>query len=223
MLAAALRNNTQPQDKLVPYLLLAISIHAIALYFLKVPSTPVPQQPSSALEVYLSAPTSPHPQRVTEEPAPISPHEKAVLPKPEVSTPSFTMGTTVNVPHPEPITPTIAEVANPSSPSPPRPAAKPPRLSIQSMLDAASRISKEDSQYQPQPKSDSPALADRPVLPKLAAVLADKGKPTPGTTQYADGMVKVVTAYGTVYCTQATPNLAKTGPLDPENIPMTCP
>lgn len=223
MSATAFRYHTEPPNRLVPYLLLAFTIHAIALYLLKVPAPPAPLQPSPVLEIHLTPPPHTHPQLVVDRQAAIRAIEKAALPQPSASTPAITMETKLITSLPVSITSKNTEETIPTAELPPHPSAKPSRLSVQSLLDAARGISKEESQYQPQPKSDSPALADRPVLPQLAAALSDKKKPPPGITQYADGMIKVVTPYGTVYCSQATPNLAKTGPLDPENIPMTCP
>jgi hypothetical protein len=81
----------------------------------------------------------------------------------------------------------------------------------------------EDEKYIPAPKNSQPPLAERPILGKLAAVLAEQGSSQPGITQYADGTIKVVTAYGTVYCTKSPQDPAKTGPIAPEGMAMTCP
>lgn len=229
MFAPAFSHFAKDNGKLAPCLLLAIAVHVMALYFLKPPSplSAIPQ-PAPTLEVYLSPPPGRRAESITAETLPKAvPREANISPISSNSTPVPPTRSPSIEPQPEAIPASVPHIgenqANLSTPSASTPSAKPVPLSVQALLDSASRISKEDEKYLPHPKTDHPPLADRPILGKLATVLADKGKAAPGITQYAEGMIKVVTAYGTVYCTQNTPNLAKTGPLDPENIPMTCP
>ncbi len=94
-------------------------------------------------------------------------------------------------------------------------------ISYGELLESAQKIVKEDVKNMPILKDDGVLLSDRAFSPKLAQALTKKGN-VPGVTQYADGMVKVVTSSGTEYCLQPSPQLIK-GSFDSDPIPMTCP
>ncbi len=94
-------------------------------------------------------------------------------------------------------------------------------ISYGELLESAQQIVKEDAKNMPKTKDDGVLLSDRAFSPKLAQAFAKKEN-VPSVTNYADGVVKVVTSSGTEYCLQPSPQLIK-GPFDSDPIPMTCP
>lgn len=213
----ALRKHTNTHDRLIPYLLLAVTVHALALYLMKIPLPPPAMvQATLTLNVGLSEPI-PVPSRPALErtPPPLQQqHQQTNSNIQTTSSPSAKPAeqTTTEIP---PIS--TAEVTEKSLTPSPR------TISIQTLLDSARIMGKEDEKLRPTQQNNHTQLAERPILAKLAAILADSSQSRPGITQYADGTIKVVTAYGTVYCTKSPPDLAKTGPLAPEAMAMTCP
>lgn len=201
-------------DKLIPYLLLAMAVHTLVLYCLKIPLPhPLTAQPPLTLEVDLFEPPVPVPRK------PVLEHSPPAMQ--QTRQPSNTLAGN---------TPVLAKpVDTASSPAPATtimtesPLQTPRVIVTQTLLDAARTMGKEDEKSHPSQQSIRTPLADRPILAKLANVLAEQNTSQPGITQYADGTIKVVTAYGTVYCTKTPPDLAKTGPLAQEAMAMTCP
>lgn len=99
-----------------------------------------------------------------------------------------------------------------------------PKISTEALLESAHRVAIEDAQTMPKEKDDGIALADRPISPKLALVLAKKKRSKTGITNYADGTVKVVNPDGSSYCLQPPPFTSMpSGPFESISIPMTCP
>ena len=94
-------------------------------------------------------------------------------------------------------------------------------ISYEDLLESAQHIAKEDAKNMPKLKDDGILLSDRAFSPKLSQQLAKKEK-VAGVTSYANGMLKVVTPYGTEYCLQSPPLMAK-GVFENDPIPMTCP
>jgi hypothetical protein len=97
-----------------------------------------------------------------------------------------------------------------------------PRISASAVLDAARSLAREEERKLAPSQAGSPSLSERPASPEIARILAKKeGKSS--VTQQADGSVKVITAYGTVYCMQPPPGFTLGGPAPAMYIPMTCP
>lgn len=93
---------------------------------------------------------------------------------------------------------------------------------IQNLLDSAHQIAREAGKRYQESKEPLPALLDRPILPELAKVL-EKKSVVAGVTEYADGVIKVVTASGEAYCMQSRSNFPQDGPVEALSIPMSCP
>lgn len=66
----------------------------------------------------------------------------------------------------------------------------------------------------------APPLADRPFLDALDRALRQEAA---GERRLAGGIVRVVTAWGSVYCLKPPPEFTRGGPLEPLAVPTTCP
>lgn len=101
-----------------------------------------------------------------------------------------------------------------------------PTIKLQQLLDQANQMARDEGR---QMEKASPSKGgDGGVQAVLSAAIGkafDSGRShaQPKVTQYADGMVEVITAYGTKYCFAPSKDFAQTGPLAPQGIPMTCP
>ena len=101
---------------------------------------------------------------------------------------------------------------------------KPPAkiiASTEQLLASARIIALAEAKKIANKNTDSTQLADRAYSTEIDQVLAQKKKPEAGVTQYASGMIKIVSAYGTEYCVQ--PSTLPTAAFQSESIPMTCP
>lgn len=98
-----------------------------------------------------------------------------------------------------------------------------PKIFTETLLESAHRIAIEDAKTMPKEKGDGILLADRPVLPKLALMLAKKKGPA-GVTNFPDGSVKIVNPDGSSYCLQL-PSFTSgpSGSFESISIPMSCP
>ncbi len=103
---------------------------------------------------------------------------------------------------------------------PPDSAFSPPRFSLESLRDSVRRIARDEARHLPPSKGAEGQFVDRPVLPELAHALARKEA---SVTQLADGIVKVVTSSGSVYCLQPPPVFAQGGPAQSLGTVSTCP
>ena len=95
-----------------------------------------------------------------------------------------------------------------------------PEVSLGALLDSARQIVRDDEHRHPPPRQESLIDNDRPVLPQLARALQ---REPAGETRFANGMMKVVTASGSVYCLRPMPGFARGGPVEPTSIPTNCP
>lgn len=93
---------------------------------------------------------------------------------------------------------------------------------IQNLLDSAHQIAKEAGKEYQESKESLPTLSDRPIVPELAKML-EKKSVVAGVTEYADGVIRVVTASGEAYCMQSRSNFPQDGPVEALSIPMFCP
>lgn len=115
----------------------------------------------------------------------------------------------------------------------PAPNAGDTQLSRESILDAAREIARASERHEAQYRQKgalNPAGSggadhqttpreERPFMPELDKAIA-RGSPPAGSTQLADGTIKVVSAAGTVYCLPAPPSASVSPAL---RIPTTCP
>lgn len=95
-----------------------------------------------------------------------------------------------------------------------------PLFSLESLRDSVRRIVREEARHLPPATPDYGLADDRPILPELARALAPKEA---SVMQFADGLIKVVTPSGSVFCMRPTPTFAKGGPVEPTSIPTNCP
>ncbi|MDD5365691.1 MAG: hypothetical protein PHR30_10150 [Gallionellaceae bacterium] len=100
--------------------------------------------------------------------------------------------------------------------------APPPRrrnLSTAEILELAREIARQ-SPSEAMPPDRSVLPEDRAILPGLDRALRRK---TPGERRYADGMIKMVTPSGQVYCLKPPPEFARDGPAEALAVPTNCP
>lgn len=115
--------------------------------------------------------------------------------------------------------------ATPDHPvKPPDSALSPPRLSMESLRDLARSTAREVARDIPSLKEDGARIEDRPMLPELARALARKqGGKTVRMEVFTDGLMKIVTPSGSVYCLRPPPVNATGGPVEPLSVPTNCP
>lgn len=100
----------------------------------------------------------------------------------------------------------------PPSPSPP---------SIESVFDSVKGIVRDEARRRAPSKAEATDTRDRPVLPELAKALK---KQKAGETQFADGLIKIVTPSGKALCYTPLPEIvAHGGPIEPTIVPTNCP
>lgn len=88
-------------------------------------------------------------------------------------------------------------------------------------MSSARRVARDEARHTPPSKKETPGIEDRPVLPALAKALT---RAPASETQFANGIYKVVTKSGTVYCYIPLPDIATSGtPVKPTIVPSTCP
>lgn len=101
-------------------------------------------------------------------------------------------------------------------------AAPPPRrhnLSTTEILELAREIARQ-SASEAMPPEPSALPEDRAILPGLDRALR---RNTPGERRHADGMIKMVTPSGRVYCLTPPPGFARDGPTETLAVPTNCP
>lgn len=95
-----------------------------------------------------------------------------------------------------------------------------PGFSVGSVLESARQMAREEARKQSGVHGEGVRNEDRAALPQLARALR---REAPGEKRFASGMIKVVTASGSVYCLQPKPTFARDGPVEPLSIPTNCP
>lgn len=88
------------------------------------------------------------------------------------------------------------------------------------LLEAARQIAHEDALKHPTQPHENIRTQERPILPELARALRQE---PPGETHLANGMIKVVTTTGAIYCLKPLPKFAQGGPVESMSIPTNCP
>ena len=195
------------------FLLISITLHVIVISILRLPPDIV-FAPLPGLEVRLA----PEPQRqdISDEsrdpPLVEMSHARADLFTPIARPPSLGATSKILTPTPESNIPE----------SPQDLTSSPQQTSAEVLLDLSRRVARDEGRHLPPPKDDGGSLGDRPALPELARALA-RGKLPAGVTQFADGLLRVVTPSGSVYCLRPPPIFAQGGPVEPLSIPTTCP
>jgi len=96
----------------------------------------------------------------------------------------------------------------------------PQKVSIATLLESARKLAREERGAPPPPSKETTTIFERPVLPQLARALR---REVPGETRLANGMIKVVTTTGAIYCLQPLPKFAQGGPIEPMIVPTNCP
>lgn len=203
------------QWRLVPSLLLAIVVHILVVIILPLPNMiPLELLPVSVLEVHLAPEARPRapPQaqltnslkgRVNKSKA----HARQVPPK-------FQSTRRVEVPI----------IMSPASFPLERPAQATfslPLISVESLIDSAKNIVRDETRRKPPSKEEAINIEDRPVLPVLAKALK---KFKPGETRFADGLIKIVTSAGSVYCVKPLPDIVAHGDsVEPTIVHTNCP
>jgi len=185
--------------RLIPFLLLAAVLHILAIITLPAPRM-TPIAPDHALEVRLT-PTEQLPKDIPPSQETGKPNSKARqifsrLPPPTLQN-----------------EPEYKAFVAPSS--------APPQISVESLLDSAKRVARDQVKRTPLAKKETDSLEDRPVLPGLAK--AFRREPV-GVTKYADGSLRFVTPSGKVYCARPLPDVvAHGGPVEPTVVATNCP
>lgn len=102
-----------------------------------------------------------------------------------------------------------------------------PRVKVYEMMDRASQVAREEGRLLEKlhPPPGNKITGSHSTLAAAIGKAFEAGPPLgpPKVTSFADGMVEVVTAYGTRYCYIPPKDVAKGGLVDSESIPMTCP
>lgn len=194
--------------RLKQFLLISIALHVIAIGILR-PTRDIGFAQLPVLDVQLTAAPA---RQVPDEKLPAAPHARADSVAPTRQTTS----------REETASDLAPSVGSNISASPQHPTSLPPPTSAEVLLDSARRVARDEGRHLPPPKIDPGKFDDRPALPELARALA-RGKLAPGVTQFADGLLKVVTLSGSVYCLRPLPSLVRGGPVEPTIVPSTCP
>lgn len=198
--------------RLIPFLLLAAVLHILAIIILPQPRFGM-IAPQQMLEVRLM-PVIP----VVRPPEDINPS----LPNEDVQ-PEPKARRTLPVHQPP------THIETPKNPSPPpdaqqRPesaSTSPPRISVESLMNSARRIARDEARHTPPSKKETPGIEDRPLLPALANALNRKQA---SEVMLANGVYRVRTPSGTEYCFLPLPDIAISGtPVKPTIVPSTCP
>lgn len=203
------------QWRLVFSLLLAIVVHILVVVILPLPNMiPFELLPVSELEVHLApvAPPRAPPQaqltnslkgNVNKSKA----HARQVPPK---SQPTRRVEAPI--------------IMSPASFSLERPAQaefSPPLISVESLVFSAKNIVRDETRRKPPSKEEAINIEDRPILPVLAKALKMLKL---GETRFSDGLIKIVTSSGSVYCMKPLPDIvAHGGPVEPTLVPTNCP
>lgn len=202
------------QWRLVLSLLLAIVVHILVVVILPLPNMISLESRASVLEVRLAPVARPRvsPQaqltnslkgRVNKSKA----HARQIPPKSQPTR-------RVEVP-------IIMSPASFPMERPTQAAFSPPLISVKSLIDSAKNIVRDETRQQPLSKEDIFNIEDRPILQELAKALK---KLKPGETRFADGLIKIVTSSGSVYCVKPLPDIvAHGGSVEPTIVPTNCP
>jgi hypothetical protein len=93
-------------------------------------------------------------------------------------------------------------------------------LPLADLLASARAIGRETARSEIWPSQDAGAVEDRPILPQLDRTLRREAA---GERRLGNGLVRIVSASGRIYCLQAPPDFARDGPVAMVSVPTTCP
>lgn len=180
-------------------LALALLLHAMALYFLRLPASPSVAGRKAALEVVLLAAEAPPSAdfREVRRGASIT----GMLAPPRRAEPPTVSGE-ADTPAPPPQEPQVATNAT-------------------QLRESARRIIREEAKntdWGTTKESGNPV--DDTVEAKLARALR---APSAGEKRLDRGVVKITTVFGTTYCLETPPDRMNDGPVAPISVPTTCP
>lgn len=204
--------------RLTPFLLLAAVVHILLIAFLPLPRV-IPSASQPALEVRLVPATQPRESsRSTLSNIAPEPEMTEAAPKRNARqiSPKVHLPTSSEVPKNMTSPPVALKRPADSTPIP-------PQVSLGSLLNSAKSIARDEARRMPPSKEEGTYIEDRAVLPALAKAL-QKQKEKVGVMRFADGLIKVVTPSGAVYCLRPLPDIvAHGGPIEPTIVPSNCP
>lgn len=96
----------------------------------------------------------------------------------------------------------------------------PPGVSIVDALAQARAIALETTGREEPPPDDAGGLLDRPILPQLDHALRHEA---PDERHLANGLIRIVSADGRIFCLQTPPEFARGGPVEMLMVPTNCP
>ncbi|MDR3392542.1 MAG: hypothetical protein P4L77_12495 [Sulfuriferula sp.] len=101
------------------------------------------------------------------------------------------------------------------------PASPSSSVTVDGLLDSAKHIVRDEAHRMHTGKDEVIDFETRSMLPALAQAMQNK---TAGETRFVDGLIKVVTPMGTVYCLKVPSDVTgQSGLVEPVAVPTTCP
>lgn len=97
---------------------------------------------------------------------------------------------------------------------------------LQNILDGAKEIAREDGRQLAAKEAslnDTKLSGQNALSAAIGGAFRHESASEQKITQHADGMIEVVTVYGTRHCLAPRKNFETGGPVEAEGIPMTCP
>lgn len=88
------------------------------------------------------------------------------------------------------------------------------------LIESAGKIARNVARAPEERQQGNGALHERPFLPKLDRALR---KGNAGEMRFTNGLIKITTESGRVYCLQSPPDFARGGPVDMLSVPTNCP
>lgn len=97
---------------------------------------------------------------------------------------------------------------------------RPSELPLAEIMASARAIGRETARAETWPSQDPGAVEDRPILPQLDRALR---RAAASERRLSNGLIRIVTAGGRVYCLQEPPDFARGGPAEMLAVPTNCP
>lgn len=99
-------------------------------------------------------------------------------------------------------------------------------LDTAQLLEYASKIAREVGRQEEKEAAKSKPKNALPYESDISRIIAKAFPSSPpsetSVKEFADGMLRISTPYGTTYCLQKTPESAKGGPAEPISVPLVC-
>lgn len=183
--------------------MLALTLHGVALYFLRFPASPAVAGREMSLEVVLSAPQAP--------PAAGFRGVRRGVP---------VIGTVAPTPRRTEPPPPPGEPGGVSNFAPVPLQEPPPAVNAAQLLESARRVIREEAKSAGRGAAMGNAHPADSAETSLAKALR---APSAGEKHMDGGLVKITTVFGTVYCLKAPPDYLRDGPAEAISVPATCP